>query len=231
MTSSSARLAVVTGGNRGIGLEVCRQLAQHGWRVVLTSRDESKGREAAAALGVAWHALDVTSAGSIRQLRDDVQKEFGRIDALINNAAIAIDDNAGVLDVSPDVFRATLDTNLLGPVILCQAFIPLMRAQKYGRVVNVSSGSGQMENLDTDSPAYSVSKSALNALTQLLADSVRGENVLVNAVCPGWVRTDMGGANAERSVEQGADGIVWLAELPDGGPSGGFFRDRQPLAW
>jgi NAD(P)-dependent dehydrogenase (short-subunit alcohol dehydrogenase family) len=226
-----ARVAVVTGGNRGIGLEVCRQMAQHGWQVVLTSRDEGRGREAAATLGVEWHALDVTNAESIGRLRDDMQRQYGRVDALINNAAILLDENRTVLDVEPDAIRTTLETNLLGPLMLCQAFIPMMRAQKYGRVVNVSSGSGAMDDLDWDTPAYSLSKAALNALTQLFAHAVRGENILVNAVCPGWVRTDMGGPNATRSVAQGADGIVWLAELPDGGPHGGFFRDRQPIPW
>ena len=234
--ANSRRVAVVSGGNRGIGLEVCRQLAQHGWRVLLTSRDEARGRAAAAALGangdaVAWYALDVNSAQSVRQLRAELERDYGHIDALINNAAILIDRRTNVLDDEPDHFRATLETNLIGPLMLCQAFIPMMRQQGYGRVVNVSSDSGQMENLDWDTPAYSVSKTALNALTQLFAHAVRGENVLVNAVCPGWVRTDMGGPNADRSVAQGADTIVWLAELPTGGPSGGFFRDRQRIAW
>lgn len=234
--STPARVAVVTGANRGIGLEVCRQMAQHGWRVVLTSRQEARGREAAEALGakgyaVTWHALDVRSAESVRRLRDDVAGEAGRVDALINNAAILVDEGQSVIDDEPDNFRMTLETNLIGPLMLCQAFVPLMRKQGYGRIVNVSSGSGQMEELDWDTPAYSVSKTALNALTQLFAHALHGENVLVNAVCPGWVRTDMGGPNADRSVEQGADTIVWLAELPDDGPSGGFFRDRQRIAW
>ena len=233
---TTPRLGVVTGGNRGIGLEVCRQLAQHGWRVLLTSRDEQRGRESAAALSangpaVAWHALDVSSSASVSQLREHVARQYGRIDALINNAAIALDDGQSVLDDKPETFRATLETNLIGPLMLCQAFIPLMQKQRGGRVVNVSSGSGQMDDLDWDSPAYSLSKTALNALTQLFAHAVRAENVLVNAVCPGWVRTDMGGPNATRSVEQGADTIVWLAELPEGGPTGGFFRDRQRIPW
>jgi NAD(P)-dependent dehydrogenase (short-subunit alcohol dehydrogenase family) len=130
-----------------------------------------------------------------------------------------------------EVYRMTVETNLFGPLRLCQAFVPLMVQKNYGRVVNVSSGAGQITSMGRNTPSYRLSKLALNGLTLMLADSVRGSNVLVNAVCPGWVRTDMGGSSAPVSVEQGADTIVWLATLPDGGPQGGFFRRRQRIEW
>jgi NAD(P)-dependent dehydrogenase (short-subunit alcohol dehydrogenase family) len=232
----STRTVVVTGANRGIGMEVCRQLSASGWRVVLTSRDEAKGRAAAAGLAKAggeihFHPLDVTSAESVLRLRDFVGGRFGAADALINNAAILPDQYGRVLEVEAADFRAAWETNVMGPLMLCQAFIPLMLERDYGRVVNVSSGAGQVESMIDDMPTYRLSKIALNGLTLMLADRARGSNVLVNAACPGWVRSDMGGPSAERSLEEGASGIVWLATLPDGGPSGGFFRDGQPIPW
>lgn len=130
-----------------------------------------------------------------------------------------------------DILDATLKTNFYGPLLLCQAFVPLMKRNKYGRIVNVSSGLGQLDSLGSGYPAYELSKAALNALTLSMARELRGTNVLINAMCPGWVRTDMGGWHAPRSVEEGADTVVWLATLPDGGPQGGFFRDRQPIPW
>ncbi len=233
---SVLRVAVVTGANRGLGFETCRQLAQQGYQVVLTSRDEAKGEAAAEKLrraggSIVYHPLDVTSAESISRLCAFVVREFGRADVLVNNAALYLDEGRDVLDVELEVFRTTLETNVYGPLLLCQQFVPLMLKQNYGRVVNVSSGSGQLADMGSDTPAYGMSKTALNALTLMLARRVRGRNILVNAVCPGWVRTEMGGPYAPRSVEEGADTIVWLATLPDGGPNGGFFRDRQPIEW
>jgi NAD(P)-dependent dehydrogenase (short-subunit alcohol dehydrogenase family) len=235
-TETTKRTAIVTGANRGLGLEICRQLAQLDYRVILTSRDEAKGLAVAETLRngggeIIYHQLDVTSRESISRLRDFVSEKFGTADALVNNAAILPDQFGRILKVEAGKFRAALETNTLGPLMLCQAFIPMMLEQNYGRVVNVSSGAGQIEGMVNDMPAYRISKIALNGLTLMLADSVKGTNVLVNAACPGWVRTDMGGPNADRSLEEGADGIVWLATLPDGGPSGGFFRDRQPIPW
>lgn len=237
MSNSSAplRTALVTGANRGIGLEVCKQLAQLGYRVLLTSRDAAKGAAAAASLQTAgevhFHPLEVTDPASIAQLHATVVRLYGTLDVLINNAAILLDDAQVIWQVSPAVFRTTFETNLIGPLALCQTFVPLMRAQGYGRVVNVSSEMGQWAYLDGGTPAYSLSKTALNGLTLMLAHQLRGTNVLVNAVCPGWVRTDMGGPNATRSVAEGADSIVWLATLPDNGPQGGFFQNREPLEW
>lgn len=230
------RTVIVTGANRGLGFETCRQLAALGRRVVLTSRNTAKGQMAADQLqrqggDVAYHPLDVTSADSIHQLRDFVVREFGAADGLVNNAALYLDEGRDVLDVDMEVYRLTLETNTLGPLMLCQAFVPLMVRQNYGRVVNVSSGAGQRASMAGDTPAYRLSKLALNGLTWMLADSVKGTNVLVNAVCPGWVRTDMGGPFAPVSVEAGADSIVWAATLPDGGPTGGFFRGRKPIEW
>ena len=234
--STLQRVAVVTGGNRGLGLETCRQLATRGYHVILTSRDGANGERAAASLrqgrwDVSPVRLDVTSAKDIARLAHFLITTVGRVDVLVNNAALYLDEGRDVLDVEMDIYRETMETNVYGPLMLCQALVPLMVRQRYGRVVNVSSGSGQMTDMASDTPAYRLSKAALNALTLMVADSVHGSGVLVNAVCPGWVRTDMGGPHAPRSVEHGADTIVWLATLPDNGPTGGFFRDRQPIPW
>jgi NAD(P)-dependent dehydrogenase (short-subunit alcohol dehydrogenase family) len=231
-----ARIALVTGANRGIGFEVCRQLARSGNKVILTARSADAGQRAAASLrreglDVVFHPLDVTDAQSVTAARQFVEREFGRLDILVNNAGVDLDDGVSVFDVSPGLVQQTFDTNTIGPLRMCQALVPLMRQQNYGRVVNVSSGSGQLTGMGGYTAAYAMSKTALNALTCIVADEVSAYNIKVNSVCPGWVRTDMGGPNAPRSVEQGADGIVWLAMLPDDGPSGGFFRDRKPVSW
>jgi NAD(P)-dependent dehydrogenase (short-subunit alcohol dehydrogenase family) len=211
-------------------------LARLDYRVILTSRVETKGLTALETLRnvsgeIHYHQLDVTNQESILNLRDFVVSRFKAADVLVNNAAILPNSFGRILKVDVCTFRAALETNTLGPLMLCQAFIPMMRKQNYGRVVNVSSGAGQIANMVNDIPAYQLSKIALNGLTLILAKSVKRSNILVNAVCPGWVRSDMGGMNADRSLEEGADGIVWLATLPDGGPTGGFFRDRQPIPW
>ncbi|HET9663851.1 MAG TPA: SDR family oxidoreductase [Burkholderiales bacterium] len=231
------RIAVVTGANRGIGLEICRQLARKGMKVVLTSRSAAKGRGAIKALGEAgtevhYHVLDVTSPVGIKALAAHVAERFGRIDVLINNAGVMLDPRGSrVLDARVKTFRDTLETNLLGPLQLMQALVPLMQKHGYGRIVNLSSGQGQLADMGAGTPAYRVSKTALNALTRTLAAELKGSGILVNAMCPGWVKTDMGGPGAPRTVEQAADTAVWLAMLPDDGPSGGFFRDRRPIPW
>ncbi len=230
------RVAVVTGGNRGLGLEECRQLQERGLTVVLTSRDEAVGQASAKTMGtqVVFHRLDVTDGPSIQDLAGFLDREFGRVDVLVNNAGVFLDStNAGasVFQARLDLIRASMETNLLGPLSLAQALVPLMRRHNYGRVVNVSSGMGQLAEMAGQWPGYRLSKTALNALTRMLADELKGTNILVNSVCPGWVRTDMGGPDAERSVAEGASTIVWLATLPDGGPTGGFFRDRKPIPW
>ncbi len=234
------KVAVVTGANRGLGLETCRQLAQAGLQVVLTSRDADKGRAAAADLAaggvkVTAQVLDVTDARSILRLRDFLAAEYGRLDVLVNNAGVFLDpldqgrDAASVLHAEVETVRASMETNLYGPLRLSQALIPLMQGR--GRVVNLSSGMGQLTEMNGCCPGYRFSKTALNALTRVLADELNDTDIKVNSVCPGWVRTDMGGPDATRSLAEGADTIVWLALLDENGPSGGFFRDRKPLAW
>jgi len=232
------RVAVVTGGNRGIGLEICRQLGRLGGiHVVLTARNEATGKAAAARLredgaDVDFRGLDVTSEKDIRALADWLAATHGRCDILVNNAGIMADPRGSrVLDSKLATYRETLETNVLGPLLLVQALVPLMKKNRYGRIVNVSSGQGQLADMGVGTPAYRISKTALNALTRILAAELSGSGILVNSVCPGWVRTDMGGPGAPRTVEQGADTTVWLATLPDGGPTGGFFRDRKPIAW
>jgi NAD(P)-dependent dehydrogenase (short-subunit alcohol dehydrogenase family) len=228
-------VALVTGANRGIGFEICHQLARRGIHVILTSRDESKGKAAhqklvREGLDAGYHQLDVTDSASIERLAGHVRQAHGRLDILVNNAGVHLDDR-GVLKADFDTVRATMETNVNGPWRLAQALMPLMVRQKYGRIVNLSSGMGQLSDMGRESPAYRLSKTALNALTCMLAAELRGTDILVNSMCPGWVWTDMGGAGAPRSVEQGADTAIWLATLPEGGPSGGFFRDREPIPW
>jgi NAD(P)-dependent dehydrogenase (short-subunit alcohol dehydrogenase family) len=235
-TPQTTRIAVVTGANRGIGFEVCRQLAQKGVRVILTSRDEDKGRAAvdrleAEGLEADYHPLDVTDPDSIQRLRDYVEQEYGRLDILINNAAVYLDDRHSLLAVDYDLLQLTMATNAYGPLLLTQAFVPLMRKNGYGRIVNVSSGIGELSDLGSSWPAYRLSKILLNIQTRIIAGELHSSNILINAMCPGWVRSEMGGPGAPRSVAEGADTIVWLALLPDDGPQGGYFRDRRPIDW
>jgi NAD(P)-dependent dehydrogenase (short-subunit alcohol dehydrogenase family) len=226
------RIAVVTGGNRGIGLEICRQLAQAGMHVILTARDEAKGKAAAKKLGVESHQLDVDSDESVKAFARWIKDTHGRCDVLVNNAGVMLDPRGSrVLDSKIETYRDTLETNLIGPLRMIQSIVPLMRKQGYGRIVNMSSGQGQLTEMGVGTPAYRVSKTALNALTRTTAADLHGTGILVNAMCPGWVRTDMGGSGAPRSVEQGADTALWLATLPEKGPSGGYFRDRKQIPW
>ncbi|MES1241884.1 MAG: SDR family oxidoreductase [Acidobacteriota bacterium] len=227
------RVAVVTGGNRGIGLEICRQLRKLGLKVVLTARDEAKAREAAAGLGedVVSHQLDVRDPAGIARLAAFLEQALGGVDVLVNNAGVFLDHHTGGLTVPMEVVHESLETNVVGPWALSQAVVPVMQRRRYGRIVNVSSGLGAMSEMMGGYASYRVSKLALNGLTRILADELRGTNVLVNTMCPGWVQTEMGGRGAPRPVEAGADTAVWLATLPDGGPTGGFFRDRRQIPW
>ncbi|HZR03451.1 MAG TPA: SDR family oxidoreductase [Burkholderiales bacterium] len=232
-----SRVAVVSGANRGIGFEIARQLGRLGLHVVLGARHASSGKQAedslrAEGLSAEWALLDVTDTDGVARLARDIQAQHRRCDVLVNNAGVLLDPRgSSILTADLDTFARTLETNFYGPLRLCQALVPLMRANRYGRVVNVSSGLGQLHEMRDGTPAYRVSKTALNALTRMLASATHSHGILVNAMCPGWVRTDLGGPDATRSVEQGADTAVWLATLPDDGPTGGLFRDRTPIPW
>jgi NAD(P)-dependent dehydrogenase (short-subunit alcohol dehydrogenase family) len=231
--TENGRVALVSGGNRGIGLEICRQLAGRGIAVILGSRDEEAGREAAESLpgNVVAHQLDVADEESVDRLAAFVEGEFGRLDILVNNAGISNDGGQRGVDAELDRVREALETNLLGAWRLCGVAIPLMQRNDYGRIVNISTGLAALEDMGGGWPGYRVSKTALNALTRILASELRGSGILVNSVCPGWVQTEMGGSGAPRPVEEGADTPVWAATLPKGGPTGGFFRDRRPIPW
>jgi len=228
------RVAIVTGANRGIGLEVTRQLADLGYTVVLGSRDLGKGEAAAKKLKVGDRVmarrLDVTEQSTIDRLRDETATTFGSLHVLVNNAAIHYDTWENAVDADLRTVQEALDTNLFGAWRMCQAFIPLLRKSKRGRIVNVSSEAGSLASMGAGAPAYAVSKVALNALTRMLAAELRRDRILINSVCPGWVATDMGGPGG-RPVREGAASIVWAVELPDGGPTGGFFRDGRPVPW
>jgi NAD(P)-dependent dehydrogenase (short-subunit alcohol dehydrogenase family) len=228
-----ARIALVTGGNRGIGLATCAELARRGLEVVLTARKKADALAAAAELaarGIAVRPeeLDLASEASVAACAERLRGAGCAVDVLVNNGAVLFE--GGVLDTPSAEFRTALDVNLLGALWTTRAFAPGMLARGYGRIVNVSSGWGAFSE-GLDGPAsYSVSKAALNALTVSLARELRGD-VKVNACCPGWVRTRMGGADAERAPDEGAAVVVWLATLPADGPNGRFFRDRTPLEW
>lgn len=228
-------VAVVTGANRGIGYEVVRQLAELGHHVVLGARDLDQGRTAAARIDpsgerVTAVQLDVADEASVLAMADRVTRELGRADVLVNNAAILYDTWAQARSADLGEVQRALDTNLFGAWRVTQALLPLLRRSPHPRVVMVSSEGGSLASMTGGTPAYSVSKAALNALTRLLAGELRRDGVLVNAICPGWVATDMGGP-AGRPVSEGAAGITWAATLPDNGPTGAFFRDGKPVPW
>jgi NAD(P)-dependent dehydrogenase (short-subunit alcohol dehydrogenase family) len=235
MTDRPSRIALVTGANRGIGFEVCRQLAGHGFVVLLTARDAPKAERAVRNIGnvgtVEPLVLDVADAPSIEKAVEVVASRYGYLDVLVNNAGINYDtwETAENADID-DTVRETIRTNLLGPWRICKAFLPLLRKSRAARIVNVSSEAGSLARMGAGPPAYQVTKAGLNALTRTLAGELRSAGILVNAVCPGWVATDMGGSGG-RPVADGAAGIVWAATLSDSGPTGGFFRDGKPLPW
>ena len=238
-------IALVTGANRGLGFEVCRQLAARGYTVLLTGRDLAKAEAAAAELassGGTVHALqlDAGSDTSVLAAAAAIEEKFGRLDVLVNNAGGNFDSDHLTTTVTMDYVRETLEMNLIGAWRVTQAMLPLLRKSAHARIVNVSSGAGAFESaigfgltkMGGAAPAYSVSKTALTALTVKLATELKDSGMLINAVCPGWTATYPGGeAQGARPLAEGAASIVWVATLPDDGPSGGFFRDGQPLPW
>ncbi len=227
------RTVLVTGANRGIGLAACRGLARAGLRVVLTAR-RLQDAEASArdleneGLVAVPEAIDLASEASVQACASRLEKAGIQVDALVNNGGVLYEGD--VLTTPSAHFRAAVEINLLGAVWCCRAFVPGMVKRNYGRVVNVSSGWGAFAEGLAGPASYSITKAALNALTVSLARTTNGD-VKVNACSPGWVRTRMGGPGADRSPEEGAAVVVWLATLPHDGPDGGFFRDREPIAW
>jgi NAD(P)-dependent dehydrogenase (short-subunit alcohol dehydrogenase family) len=228
--SDERRVALVTGGNRGIGREVVRQLIEHGFRTILTARDEEQGRAAADELGAEFIQLDVADDAGVDCCFQTVDERYGRLDVLINNAAIDYDTWQRGVDADLSVVHQAFETNLFGAWRCCLRAVPLMERNAWGRIVNVSSEGGSLASMGAGTPAYSTSKAALNALTRVLAAELRGTGILVNAVCPGWIATDMGGPGG-RPVEVGAVRVLWAVLLDDDGPTGGFFRDGRQLPW
>jgi NAD(P)-dependent dehydrogenase (short-subunit alcohol dehydrogenase family) len=247
MSTPQRPVAIVSGGNRGLGRATGEALAERGYQVVLGCRDVRVGEPIAAALegrGLAASAapLDVTSDQSVQSFARRIEATFGRADVLVASAGVILEpyDRAGVpavtaaatvLDGDFQQARDTIEVNLFGAYRLIRAIVPMMRRQGSGRVVAVTSGMGTFSDMTPGWPGYRISKTALNALTRILALELQGTNVLVNAVCPGWVRTELGGPKATRSIAEGVAGIVWAATLPDDGPSGGLFRDGAPIPW
>ena len=244
MHKGKKRTALVSGANRGIGFEIARQLANKQIKVIIGARNPDKGLQARKDLrvdGLDVHSihLDVADPQSIQAAVGRITDEFERLDILVNNAGIKIDSQSGILELNTTIFQNTIETNVLGPLLLSQACIPVMKANNYGRIVNIASTLGSLSEMarpdspyaEIGVPAYRLSKTILNGMTIMLAADLRGSNILVNSACPGWVRTELGGNQAPLSTEQGADTPVWLATLPNGGPTGGFFRDRQPIPW
>jgi NAD(P)-dependent dehydrogenase (short-subunit alcohol dehydrogenase family) len=229
--------ALVSGSNRGLGREIARQLGRdHGFDVIVTGRDPADARRTADELageGVSATParLDVSDPASVDRLAAELAADPGSLDVLVNNAGVGGPYAVAASEASLDDVKELLETNLFGAWRLTQAMIPLLRRSSHPRIVNLSSGMGQLAEMGGGAAAYRVSKTALNALTRIFANEEAGSGVLTNSVCPGWVRTDMGGSGARLSVEEGADTAVWLATLPDDGPTGGFFRERAPIPW
>ncbi|HXI85034.1 MAG TPA: SDR family oxidoreductase [Verrucomicrobiae bacterium] len=229
------RIALVTGANKGIGYEIARQLGEKGYHVLVGARKAEAGKQAVASLqkgraSAEFVEIDVSDRASIQQAAKAVAAQFDHLDALINNAAI-MEDKGNITEVPDELLLRTLKTNTLGPLHMTQAFLPLLTKSSGATVVNVSSGLGQLTDMADMHPAYSISKTSLNAVTRQFAAALRDKGVTVNSVCPGWVKTDMGGANAPRTVQQGADTVTWLATEAPRDLTGQFLRDRNVIPW
>jgi len=219
---------LITGAYRGLGFESAKQLSEQGWNVIITARKRDEGERAAAKLkNTSFLMLDVNDPSSVTRAAGQVKT----LDALINNAAVVPEGDADILTIRPELIAETIVTNALGALRVSQAFIPHLLKSKAGRIVNVSSGAGQLSDMGTWAPAYSASKTTLNAITCLLAVALRDKNIAVNSVCPGWCRTEMGGSGAPRSAEEGSSGIVWLAAEAPQDKTGLFWRDREVIPW
>lgn len=233
--SSEKPIIVVTGANRGIGFEICRQLGNRGATVILTARNREAGKKAVQELSsngsdVVFHHLDVTEKSDLRDFVGELSKNYGHLDGLINNAGILLDAKLGLLETSLESIRTTFETNTLGPIQVAQALAPLLIKSHRARIINLSSGLGALHDMAGGYASYRLSKTALNAVTRMLASALRGQ-VAVNSMCPGWVRSDMGGPNATRDLEQGADTAVWLALDAPQTLTGQFLRDRKVIPW
>jgi NAD(P)-dependent dehydrogenase (short-subunit alcohol dehydrogenase family) len=229
VASEGTPVALVSGANRGIGREIANRLsAEHGFAVLAGARDPAAAGRAEE--GVAFVELDVADQASVDRTSERVAADPGRLDVLVNNAGV-YGSPLGAADYNLGEAHDVLEVNLFGAWRLTQAMLPLLRRSGRGRIVNVSSGAGQLADMRGGRAAYRVSKAGLNALTRILAAEESGHGILTNTMCPGWVRTEMGGPSAPRSVAEGADTAVWLATLPNDGPNGGFFRDRKPIPW
>jgi NAD(P)-dependent dehydrogenase (short-subunit alcohol dehydrogenase family) len=245
MSATAAKIALITGANKGIGFEVARQLVSHGFQVVLGARRRDAGRQAAAELAqnggfdklttggqTQFLEIDIANPASITRAAKQLAALVDHLDVLVNNAGILEDGKATAPDVDAGVVRRTFETNTLGPLLVTQAMLPLLlQAPDGARIVNVSSGAGALGEMTSWAPAYSISKTALNAVTRQFAAALRTRHIAVNSACPGWVRTAMGGAGAPRTVQQGADTIVWLATEAPASLTGRFVRDRKVIGW
>lgn len=230
------KTALVTGGNKGIGFAICKGLLAAGFEVILAARSHDRGKEAAEQLQLAGSQvrvveLDVTNDDSIRRAVEHLSQEIDHLDVLVNNAGIYPDEGVNILTISRDLLSLTMNTNTFGPIRVTQAFLPLLEKVPTARIINVSSGYGELNGLSADVPSYCLSKLALNGATIMLADALRPKGIAIYAMCPGWVRTDMGGSEASRSPEQGADTAIWLATEASPNLSGKFFRDRTEISY
>ena len=227
-TAPKMKTALVTGAYRGLGYEVARQLSERGWKVILTARRKDQGSAAAAKLkNTSFLELDITDGASVAHAANAVST----LDVLINNAGVIAEGDQDILTIRPEVIARTIETNALGALRVSQAFVPHLLKSSAGRIVNVSSGAGQLSDMGTWSPAYAASKTTLNAITCLFAAALKEKGIAVNSVCPGWCRTEMGGSNAPRSVEEGAAGIAWLAADAPRDKTGLFWRDKKVIPW